>query len=284
MVEPNMEQDFKYQLIDFGHQQRLESFNGHLVCRPAPQAFGDWADESNLSQAQAVCQRVGNKNIWTEDSVFPENWVLSFGEVQVRLKPSSHQTGVFPEQLKNWQWMQEKVRTAARPLKILNLFGYTGMASLSVAVADSHVQVTHVDGAKSTIKWAKENAELTGVENQIRWICEDVSKFVKKEVRRESKYDAIILDPPAFGRGPGGEWKIERDLKPLLRNLSKILSKNPLFVVLSCHHPAWSSADLQSELEFYLGSQFSDSEPVDLTIESSKNETFFLGICGRIFN
>lgn len=280
----DMKPNFEYQLLDFGNQKRLEVFGGHTVLRPAPQAMGQDISVPENTNIQAVCERNGSQNFWTDASTFPNPWHVKFQNLTLILKPSSHQVGIFPEQLENWLWTQEKLTMAHRPVKILNLFGYTGMASLAAASAHTNVRVCHVDGAKSTIKWAKENADLNGLSGQIRWICEDVTKFIKKEVRRGSAYDGIILDPPAFGRGPGGEWKLERDLEPLLKMLSQLLTPNPLFVVLSCHHPDWFPQDLEALLKKHFKHQFSQTESLDLAIVAASKKVFRLSICARMSN
>lgn len=275
--------NFTYELIDSGDQKRLEKFGDIIVSRPAPQAFWPKDLPDSWNKADAVCNRVDKKNTWTEDSNFPNPWHLKFKNVTIELRPSSqHQVGIFPEQFDNWNWMIDKIEKADRPLNILNLFAYTGVATLAASAAAKDVSVCHVDGAKSAINWAKKNAELSGLsENPIRWICDDVTKFVNREVKRGRKYDGIILDPPAFGRGPGGEWKLERDLPELLHSLSQLLSDKPLFVILSCHVTDWIPADLMAHLEEYFNFGV-EKEALELFLPAPEGVTYPMSICARM--
>ena len=275
---------FEYELLDFGDQKRLEKFGETIVERPAPQAIWEPENKKVWESATAVCEREGKNNTWTKNSAFPDPWQIKFKNLTLELRASSqHQVGIFPEQLDNWEWIEDKIKAAKRPLNILNLFAYTGVATLAASSAADNVKVCHVDGAKSAINWAKKNAELSGLQdNPIRWICDDVIKFVTREVKRGRKYDGIILDPPAFGRGPGGEWKINRDLPILLDLLSQLISDKPLFVILSCHAQDYLAQDLLDILETNFNFEIKDKEAFDLSIPAATKEDFYLSICGRI--
>jgi len=213
-----------------------------------------------------------------------DSWNISIGSLTAELRFSSNgQVGIFPEQYQNWQWIRDQIaKKVDKPLKILNLFGYTGIATLH-AVAP-HTQVCHVDGAKSAINWTKRNAELSGLADaNIRWICDDVMKFVEREVRRGQKYDAIILDPPAFGRGGGQIWKIEKDLLRLMSTIGELLVDNPAFVILSCHAPQhFSSHDMTRFLEQLPQFKGKKAKPTELEIPSRRGNPLVASFGARI--
>ena len=166
----------------------------------------------------------------------PQQWQIHYGSLTFNLKPFSFKhTGLFPEQATNWDWFSEKIRNAGRPVKVLNLFAYTGGATLAAAAAGAHV--THVDASKGMVGWAKENAVSSGLKDApIRWLVDDCVKFVEREIRRGNTYDAIIMDPPSYGRGPKGEiWKIEDMIHPLIKLCTKILSKDALFFLVDSY-------------------------------------------------
>jgi 23S rRNA (cytosine1962-C5)-methyltransferase len=173
------------------------------------------------------------------------------------IKPTSFKhTGLFPEQAANWSWMMDKIRKANRPIKVLNLFAYTGGAS--VACASAGAEVCHVDASKGVVQWAKENLQLSGLgDKPVRFITDDVFKFVQREERRGNKYDAIIMDPPSYGRGPNGEtWKLEDDLFPFVQFCTKILSDNPLFLLINSYTTGLSPTVLHNLLSMSLGNKF----------------------------
>lgn len=275
-----------YELIDSGNERRLERFGKTIVNRPAPQAF--WNRNGFLKewkQANAYYERPENEeNKWTKDSKFPKNWTIQIDQITAELRPSSNnQLGIFPEQLNNWRWMTRKIKEAKRPLNILNAFAYTGMATLMASAAGENVEVCHVDGAKSAVSWARKNAELSGLEKKpIRWIVDDVVKFMEREVKRGKKYDGIILDPPAFGRGAKGTWKIERDLPHLLELVKKLLSETPCFVILSCHAVELTAEKLAQMLNQLPSFENKKAETVDLIIPSKKGNELPSSVCGRI--
>ena len=241
---------FDYELIDCGDETRTERFGDQIISRPCPMAFWPSATKGSLDiQPHTTFSRDEAEKGWQKINDTPDRWNISVGSLTAELRFSLNgQVGIFPEQEENWQWIADQVaKRSSKSLKILNVFGYTGIATLH-AIAP-HTQVCHVDGAKSAISWAKRNAELSGLTNaNVRWICDDVMKFMEREIRRGQKYDAIILDPPAFGRGGGQIWKIEKDLPRLIRAVKELLVDDPAFVVLSCHAPRHFSAHNMAQM------------------------------------
>ena len=207
-------------------------------------------------------------------------WQISFDDLKFNIKPTAFKhTGVFPEQSSNWSWIISKIKNQksnikikedAKPIKVLNLFGYTGGATLAALSAGA--EVTHVDGSKSAITWAKENAELSGLDKKpVRWIIDDARKFVMREIKRGGKYDGIVMDPPSFGRGGKGEiWKIETDFIKLLEDCSKILSDNPLFFIVNGYAAGYSSTAYYNALKPLVQKYGGEFEMGELTIEESK--------------
>ncbi|MEK7604261.1 MAG: class I SAM-dependent methyltransferase [Patescibacteria group bacterium] len=231
-----------YELLDSGDGMKLERFDSVTLARPETQALWKKNRPELWSDAHATFTFKDKKGSWATHKPVPESWGLTHGPLRflARLTGFKH-TGIFPEQEPNWVWVKEQVRVmkdlrglsshVGHPMSnmpsVLNLFGYTGIATL--AAANAGAKVTHVDASKQSLDWAHENAKLSGIdEDQIRWILDDALSFVKREARRGAKYDGIILDPPAFGRGAKGEvWKIEEDFTPLLEVLKEIFSDKP---------------------------------------------------------
>ena len=236
-----------YELIDFGDGKKLERFGRYLVNRPSPAATGTAVSQPDAWQrADAIYQKRGSSHRWSgpEDAA---DWQVTIQDVTFQLRATeSGQVGIFPEQRSNWKWIATKVRSANRPIKVLNLFGYTGGSTLVAAAAGA--AVVHVDAAKNAVGWAKENAALSGLkEAPIRWIVEDAPTFVQREGRRGNTYDAIILDPPSYGHGPKGEpFKIKEDLLPLLEHCGQIWGPNRSFFLLTCHSPGYGPAELEA--------------------------------------
>ena len=234
-----------YRLLDMGGGQKLERYGRFTIVRPEPQAMGQrHLKPSAWDRANAVFSgdtEEEGPGRWKFSGNVPETWEMAYGPVKyIGRFMSFRHVGVFPEQAAHWDWVNgkiraERARTPDRPLKILNLFGYTGLASLLPATEGA--QVTHVDASKKAIGYARENQALSGIEDlPIRWICEDASKFVAREVRRGNTYDGIILDPPKYGRGPKGEvWDIYTSLPEMLDNLRQLLSKDALFMILTAY-------------------------------------------------
>lgn len=221
-----------YALLDFGNEQRLEQWGPYRLVRPDPTAVFSPAHPQLWKNPDAVYEGEKGKGSWKTTSAMPERWVTAFDDLQLwtRLTPFKH-TGIFPEQSENWKWM--RAAGQGRKLTVLNLFAYTGGATMALA-KDGHF-VTHVDSARPSIGHAKENAELNALPaDAIRWILEDAAVFAAREVKRGKTYDAILLDPPAFGHGPSGEaWRVERDLAPLLEHCAMLLSPNPAFLLMN---------------------------------------------------
>ena len=216
-----------YELLDSGDNMKLERFGNVVVARPETQALWRKRRPELWEKADAVFTFRDKKGAWDVRKGVPEAWELSWGPTRflARLTNFKH-TGVFPEQEPNWLWLRERIDALEGP-KVLNLFGYTGIASLAAAHAGA--LVTHVDASKQSLDWAHENARLSDIpEDRIRWILDDALAFAKREARRGASYDGIVLDPPAFGRGAKGEvWRIEEDLPALLATLKEILSDTP---------------------------------------------------------
>ena len=243
---------FDYELIDCGDEIRTERFGDRIITSPCPMAIWPRTTRNGLDRKpDARFIRNETEKKWQKGNDMTDSWNISVGSLKAELRFSSNgQVGIFPEQYENWKWIAAQVaKRSKKPLKILNLFAYTGMATLH-AIAP-HTEVCHVDGAKSAISWAKRNAELSGLADaNVRWICDDVMKFMEREIRRGQKYDAIIIDPPAFGRGGGQIWKIEKDLARLMLAVKELLVDDPAFVALSCHAPRhFSSFDMAQLLE-----------------------------------
>lgn len=228
-----------YAMIDSGSGRKLERFGPYRVIRPEPQCL--WAPrhpDIEWATADAVFDPTDEDEAgrWRFSRKVDEAWPLSWGEVKFfgRFTAFRH-LAFFPEQAANWTWLDQRIRGAGRPLKVLNLFGYTGVASLVCAAAGAHV--THVDASKKAIGWARENADLSKLADRpIRWICEDARKYVQREVRRGSRYDGIILDPPKYGRGPDGEvWKLYEHLPEMVSLCAELLGDDASFLLLNAY-------------------------------------------------
>ena len=238
----------QYQLIDFGAGRRLECFGGLTIDRPCP-AVEDFEcnDPAAWRNADARFERGdGEEGKWTCNCELPETWTITHGPATFELKPTPvGQIGVFPEQAANWDWIAERLRSISQPIKILNLFAYTGGSTLSAAAAGA--EVTHVDAARNAVARARRNAELSGLSDApIRWIAEDAVKFVQRELRRGNRYDAVVLDPPSYGHGPNGEvWRLAKHLPRLLGMCAELTAGRRLFMLLTCHTPGYDPARLK---------------------------------------
>ena len=238
-----------YTLCDFGDGRRLERFGPLLLDRPCPAAErikkrtpGDW------NSADAVFHKEQKNGRWEMKTdrgrCLFDPWLVDFGTLTLELRgtPFGH-VGVFPEQTENWDRLRTALGKAARqrstPIRVLNLFAYTGGSTLAAASAAKDIEVVHVDAARNLLGWAKRNAELNGLSDaNIRWIAEDVRKFVRRELKRNNRYNAVILDPPSYGHGPGGEvWKLTEHLPDLLDDLLRLIATDPLFLLLTAHTP-----------------------------------------------
>jgi 23S rRNA (cytosine1962-C5)-methyltransferase len=215
-----------YELLDSGNNKKLERYGSYILVRPETQALWQPRRPAEWKKANAEFFFAGGKGTWKKKGA-PETWNISWHDIHFQIRTTSFKhTGVFPEQAVNWEWIRERVGNLKQP-QILNLFGYTGIASL--VAAKSGAKVTHLDASRQSNAWAKENTKLSGIpEGQIRYITDDALKFAEREVRRGAMYEGIILDPPAFGRGAKNEvWKIEEDLPALLDAIKKIFSPKP---------------------------------------------------------
>lgn len=227
----------EYEVIDTSCGEKLERWGKYTLVRPDPQVIWDTPKISrgwkNMNAHYHRSKKGGGE--W-EFFDLPQQWDLHYKDLTFHLKPFSFKhTGLFPEQAVNWDWFGDKIRKAGRPIKVLNLFAYTGGATLAAAAAGA--QVTHVDASKGMVTWAKENAAASGLsEAPIRWLVDDCVKFVEREIRRGNHYDGIIMDPPSYGRGPKGEvWKIEEKIYSLVCLCEKLLSENPLFFLINSY-------------------------------------------------
>jgi len=229
-----------YHLLDTGNGSKLEQVGPYRLGRPVPQALWRpcYAAEVWDTAVARYHRKSSGGGTWTYKSKLPPTWVVTYGDLtlKVRLTDFGH-LGFFAEHGPHWQWLRQYVQDARRPIRLLNAFAYTGGMSLAAAAAGA--SVVHLDAAEGIVAWARDNAQLSGLaEAHIRWVVEDVTKFLTREVRRGNKYDAIVLDPPSFGRGSKGEvWKLEHDLPALLDLCSQVLSDQPLCVLLSAHTP-----------------------------------------------
>jgi 23S rRNA (cytosine1962-C5)-methyltransferase len=237
-----------YALLDSGDGRKLERYGPYTVVRPEPQCL--WAPRlpaARWDAADAVFEPADEEEAgrWRFKSRPRESWPLAWNKVRFHGRFTNFRhLAFFPEQAANWDWLTDRVRKAGGQPRVLNLFGYTGVASLAMAAAGA--TVTHVDASKKAVAWARENAELAGLaERPIRWITEDARKYVQREVRRGSQYEGIILDPPKYGRGPGGEvWRLFEDLPELARLCGELLSENASFLVLNAYAERISGAAL----------------------------------------
>ncbi len=251
-----------YELLDTSDGERLERWGTIRLIRPDPQIIWDTPKEHPVWRtANARYHRAstgGGK--WQVYTRVPDVWKVRYKDLTFQIKTMGFKhTGLFPEQAVNWDWMQEKIKNAGRPVSVLNLFAYTGGATLACAAAGA--QVCHVDASKGMVAWARENAAVSGLADKpIRWIVDDCIKFVQREIRRGRRYDAIVMDPPSYGRGPGGEvWKLEEQLYSLLTLCEGVLSDRPLFFLLNSYTTGLSPAVMEYMLGTLLTPKFGGS-------------------------
>ncbi len=226
-----------YEILDTSCGEKLERWGDYILVRPDPQVIWDVGHKNpRWHKPDGHYHRSAKGGGEWEFFDLPDQWSISYKSLTFNLKPFSFKhTGLFPEQAVNWDWCSDRIRNAGRPVKILNLFAYTGGATLAAAAAGA--SVTHVDASKGMVGWAKENAASSGLsEAPIRWLVDDCVKFVEREIRRGNHYDGIIMDPPSYGRGPKGEiWKIEDAIYPLVLLCEQLLSDNPLFFIINSY-------------------------------------------------
>ena len=247
-----------YEVIDTSSGEKLERWGDYILVRPDPQVIWNTPKKQNgWKKKNGHYHRSAKGGGEWQFFNLPEEWSIQYRELTFNLKPFSFKhTGLFPEQAVNWDWFSELIRNAGRPIKVLNLFAYTGGATLSAAAAGA--QVTHVDASKGMVAWAKENAVSSGLKDApIRWLVDDCVKFVEREIRRGNKYDAIIMDPPSYGRGPKGEiWKIEESIFPFIELTTQILSDKPLFFLVNSYTTGLQPAVLTYMIETAICSRF----------------------------
>lgn len=249
-----------YILIDAAGGEKLEYWKNILLRRPEPQAV--WTEKSHTalwSKTDATYKRsnTGGGHWEVFNKKMPERWTVSYKNLVFNIKPMGFKhTGLFPEQAVNWDWFSELIKNAEKPVSVLNLFAYTGGATVAAAYAGA--EVCHVDASKGMVTWAKDNVAASGLsEKPVRYIVDDVKKFVAREARRGKKYDAVIMDPPSYGRGPKGElWKIEDELYPLILDCIKILSDKPLFFLINSYTTGLSKTILENVTELTLKRKF----------------------------
>jgi len=272
-----------YELIDSGDGEKLERFGEYVLRRPDPQALWkkgleekEWKD-----MAHATFVREGDNAKWRMKDGIPKEWIIEMSGLKFLIKPTAFKhTGLFPEHEGNWEFIKSKVESYKviksqkkdnTPIKILNLFGYTGGATLVALKAGA--EVTHIDSSKSVITWARQNAEFSKLDDKkVRWIEEDARKFVNREIKRGNKYDAIIMDPPAFGHGANNEvWKIEEDFTKLLETCAQILTPEPLFIIVNGYSAGYSAVAYENSLKEITKNLGGNIEIGELTIEESKS-------------
>ncbi|HLC69586.1 MAG TPA: class I SAM-dependent methyltransferase [Patescibacteria group bacterium] len=265
-------QDFE--LIDSGLGEKMERYGNVVLSRPDPQAL--WKKslgDKDWNNVDAFFRREAEKSGWQVKKEVPERWPIELAGLKFWIRPSAFKhTGVFPEQVGNWEWVLKKIIGAKRKVSVLNLFGYTGGATLAAAKAGA--EVCHVDGSKVAIGWARDNAALSGLEGKpIRWILDDARVYVKREIKRGRRYDGVILDPPAFGHGPNKElWKIEDHFLELMDLCQEVLSPEPLFFLLNGYASGYSAIAYANNLESYFKNRGGQIEIGELTIEESKGK------------
>ena len=239
-----------YEVLDTGDGEKLERWRDIVLRRPDPQAIWPKQREELWTRADAHYHRSAKGGgEWEFFRKLPDRWTVSYKNLKFYVRPTGFKhTGLFPEQAVNWDWMAGLIRGANRPIRVLNLFGYTGGATLACAAAGAHV--THVDAAKGMVQWAGENRALSGIdETKVRWIVDDALKFVLREQRRGNSYEGILMDPPSYGRGPGGEvWKLENELFGLVSECAKLLSDRPLFMLINSYTTGLQPAVLSNML------------------------------------
>ena len=264
-----------YEVIDCSQGEKLERWGDYLLVRPDPQVIWNTPkSDKKWKKMNAHYHRSAKGGGEWEFFDLPEQWTISYGTLKFNLKPFSFKhTGLFPEQATNWDWFSEKIKKSGRQIKVLNLFAYTGGATLAAAAAGA--SVTHVDASKGMVTWAKENAKSSGLEDApIRWLVDDCIKFVEREIRRGNKYDAIIMDPPSYGRGPKGEiWKIEDSIHNFIKLCTEILSDNPLFFLVNSYTTGLAPSVLEYMISIEVVSKYGGSvraQEIGLPVTDSK--------------
>jgi len=266
----------QYKILDTSTEEKLEDWNGVKLIRPDPQII--WKTPKNESLWKSADGHYHRSSSgggsWEYKNSRPkDSWTMSYGTLKFRIKPTGFKhTGLFPEQAVNWDFMRDKIRKSGREVNVLNLFAYTGGATL--ACAEAGASVCHVDASKGMVAWARENAALSGLDDRpVRWIVDDCEKFVKREIRRGKKYDGIVMDPPSYGRGSGGEiWKLEDSIYDLVELCSQVLTDEPLFFLLNSYTTGLSPAVMAYILDSILVKKFGGkvtSDEIGLPVNTS---------------
>ena len=275
-----------YKVLDTANGEKLERWGDYILIRPDPQVI--WQTEKlhkGWKNPNGHYHRSTKGGGSWEFFDLPKTWQITYGDLVFNLKPFSFKhTGLFPEQAANWDWFGKLIREAGRPIRVLNLFAYTGGATCAALSAGA--SVAHVDASKGMVTWAKENAESSGLADRpVRWLVDDCTKFVQREIRRGNKYDAVIMDPPSYGRGPKGEvWKIEETIYPLLQLCRQLLSDDPLFFLLNSYTTGLQPGVLTHMLKTAIASDFDavvESDEVGLPIEGT-DLVLPCGCAGRV--
>lgn len=263
-----------YEVLDTSDGEKLERWGRYFLVRPDPQVI--WRTPKLDPRWRSFDARYSRSETggghWSKNRL-PERWQVRYRELTFNVKPMNFKhTGVFPEQAANWDFIGEKIRSAGRPISVLNLFAYTGAATLAAASAGA--SVCHVDAARGMVAWARENAASSGLSDApIRWIVDDCAKFVEREIKRGRRYDAVIMDPPSYGRGPSGEiWKLEKDLFPFLQLVSGVLSDEPLFFLINSYTTGLAPSVLTCLLDSLITPRFgghSEADELGLPVTNS---------------
>ncbi len=277
-----------YRLIDSGGGEKLEYWGKQVLRRPDPQAIWTEKDRTPLwNNADAVYHRSksGGGSWEIKNKNMPDRWQVKYNDLVFNIKPMGFKhTGLFPEQAVNWDWFGQLIKNSNRPIRVLNLFAYTGGATVAALAAGA--DVVHVDASKGMVSWAKENVISSGLgDRNVRYIVDDVKKFVAREIRRGREYDAVIMDPPSYGRGPSGElWKIEDELYPLVLDCVKLLSGKPLFFLINAYTTGLSATILKNSLELALVTKCGGNVTADeigIPMENKKGMALPCGISCR---
>ena len=254
-----------YEVLDTSDGEKLERWGRYYLVRPDPQVI--WSTPRKDPRWKRYDARYARSSSgggqWSQHRL-PEHWPIRYRDLTFHVKPMNFKhTGIFPEQAVNWDFIDRQIRSAGRPISVLNLFAYTGGATL--AAAEAGASVCHVDAAKGMVAWAKENAAASGLSDApIRWIVDDCAKFVEREIKRGRRYDAVIMDPPSYGRGPSGEiWKLEKDLFPFLKLVSGVLSDDPLFFIINSYTTGLAPSVLTCLLDSVVSPRFGGRSEAD---------------------
>lgn len=265
-----------YELLDCSSGEKLERWGKYNLVRPDPQVI--WKSEKEhigWKKYDASYKRSSSGGgSWSQNKL-PEAWTVRYGELTFRVKPMGFKhTGIFPEQATNWEWFSSLIKKAGRPIKVLNLFAYTGCASVCAAAAGA--SVCHVDAAKGMVAAAKENLALSGLSDRpVRFIVDDCKKFIEREIRRGNKYDGIIMDPPSYGRGPTGEvWKIEENIDDFVALTAQLLSDKPLFFLLNSYTTGLNASTMKYIVDLRIGQRYgvrSEADEIGIRVSGTDN-------------